>query len=207
MPDLNLLFSVAALWAFSAISPGSNFLVTARIAITRSRREGLLAVLGIGLGTIVWGAAGCFGVQALFVAAPWMYLTLKLLGAAYLVFMGVRLLWTSRRAPKDERVEMAAARPRGSALSLGFATTIANPRSAISVASIFATTMPSHPPVALSLAVMATMVVVSVSWYALVACLFTVQPLSAAYQRIRHWVDRVMGACFVLFGARLASES
>jgi threonine efflux protein len=206
MLDFNLLASVAALWAFAVISPGPNFLVTARLAITRSRRDGILAVAGIGIGVVVWGAAGCFGVQALFLAAPWMYLTLKLLGAAYLIVMGARLLWASRRGAKGDVADIARTRPKGSPLALGLATTLANPRSAISVASIFATTMPSHPPMGLCLAVIATMVVVSVSWYAFVACLFTVQPLAAAYQRGRHWVDRCAGACFVVFGARLASE-
>jgi threonine/homoserine/homoserine lactone efflux protein len=204
MFDLNLLLSVAALWAFAVVSPGPNFLVTARLAITRSRREAIMAVAGIGIGVVIWGAAGCFGVRALFLAAPWMYLTLKLLGAAYLVFMGLRLLWTSRAG--GDLADVAPAKPKGSALPLGLATTIANPRSAISVASIFATTMPSHPPLTLSLAVIATMVVVSVSWYSFVACLFTIPPLAAFYRRGRRWVDRCAGVCFVAFGARLAAE-
>jgi threonine/homoserine/homoserine lactone efflux protein len=203
-PDL--LVSVAMLWAVAVISPGPNFLVTARLAITRSRRDGLLAVIGIGIGAAGWGAAGCFGVQALFLAAPWMYLTLKLLGAAYLVFLGARLLWASRRASDDGIADLARVRTKGSAFYLGLATTIANPRSAISVASIFATTMPSHPSPTLSFAVIAMMTAVSVSWYSLVACLFTIAPLSAAYRRGRRWIDRMTGGFFLAFGVKLAAE-
>ncbi|MGH6994291.1 MAG: LysE family translocator, partial [Stellaceae bacterium] len=98
MDHIGLLLAVATLWALAAIAPGPNFLVTARLAIMRSRRDGLLAVAGIGIGTVFWGAAGCFGVQALFIAAPWLYLILKLLGAIYLIVMGARLLWHSRQA-------------------------------------------------------------------------------------------------------------
>jgi threonine efflux protein len=50
------------------------------------------------------------------------------------------------------------------------------------------------------------MVMVSVSWYCLVVCLFRVGGLSALYQRGRRWVDRATGACFILFGARVATE-
>jgi threonine/homoserine/homoserine lactone efflux protein len=76
----------------------------------------------------------------------------------------------------------------------------------VSVASIFATAMPRHPSLMLSVAVMMAMVAISVSWYALIACLFAAPTLANGYLRFRRWVDRVAGACLVLFGARLAVE-
>ena len=61
------------------------------------------AVAGIGVGTAVWSAAGCLGVQALFIAAPWMCVTLRLLGGAYLIFVGVQLIWRSWEADEKDR--------------------------------------------------------------------------------------------------------
>jgi threonine/homoserine/homoserine lactone efflux protein len=206
MYDLGVLLSVAALWALAAVSPGPNFLMTARIAITRSRRAGLSAVAGIALGTAIWGAAGCFGVQALFVAAPWMYLALKLFGAVWLIFIGIQLIWRSRQGGPGDLDGSDPTTASDSAFWLGLVTTLANPRSAISVASIFATTMPAEPSPLLSLLVIAVMVAVSVGWYGIVACLFTLRRVSIAYRRARRWIERVTGACFILFGARLAAE-
>ena len=206
-----ILASVAVLWALAAVSPGPNFVMTAQLAITRSRRDGLMAVAGIGLGTVIWGFAGCFGVQALFVAAPWLYAALKLAGAAYLIVMGLRLIWQSLGAssasdgPADASGRMTMPRRR-SAFVLGLVTTVANPRSAVSVASIFATTMPAAPSPVLSLAVIAVMVAVSVAWYTIVALLFTLGGLAGAYRRGRRWIDGITGACFVAFGTRLAIE-
>ncbi len=74
------------------------------------------------------------------------------------------------------------------------------------VASIFAAAMPSEPPLMLGLAAIAVMVALSLSWYALVACLFTTRRLSAAYARGRRWIDRIAGAIFILFGARLIAS-
>jgi threonine/homoserine/homoserine lactone efflux protein len=59
------------------------------------------AVSGIALGTVCWAAAGCFGARTLFIAAPWMYLSIKAIGAAYLVLIGGQLLWTSRTRKAD----------------------------------------------------------------------------------------------------------
>jgi threonine/homoserine/homoserine lactone efflux protein len=206
MMHVETLLSVAVLWIFAVIVPGPNFLMTVRIAITRSRREALLAVAGIGAGTAIWSAAGCFGVQALFLAVPWMYAALKAIGGAYLIVMGARLVARSWRTDPAAPAKTFLSQINASAFQLGFLTMITNPKSAVFVASIFATTMPPDPPPLLSLAVMATMISVSVGWYCLVTCLFTTRRLANAYQRARHWIDRAAGTCFILFGARLVAE-
>jgi threonine/homoserine/homoserine lactone efflux protein len=163
-------------------------------------------VSGIAVGTLCWAAAGSFGVRALFLAAPWLYWVIKTIGAAYLVFIGGQLLWTSSSRRGDVDVRFAERQPKISSFQLGLLTTLANPRSAVSVASIFATAIPSHPSLMLIVAVMMMMVAISVSWYALIACLFAAPTLANGYLRFRRWVDRVAGACLVLFGARLAVE-
>lgn len=206
MSHLTLLLSVATLWFFAVVSPGPNFLMTARLAIARSRRAGLQAVCGIALGTVCWAAAGCFGVQALFLAAPWMYLFIKAAGAAYLLVVGGQLIWQSWRQAGDVVAPTSVGASRLSPFQLGLLTTLANPRSAVSVASIFATTMPSQPSLALSFEVMMVMVAISVCWYAAVACLFAVSHLAEGYRRFRRWIDRAAGACLMFFGAKLAVE-
>ena len=206
MTQMTLLLSVATLWALAVVSPGPNFLMTARLAIARSRRAGLEAVSGIALGTLCWAAAGSFGVRALFLAAPWLYWLIKAIGAAYLVFIGGQLLWTSLGRRGDLNVRLPERQPKISPFQLGLLTTLANPRSAVSVASIFATAMPSHPSLMLSVSVVTVMVAISVSWYAVIACLFATPALANGYLRFRRWIDRVAGACLVLFGARMAVE-
>lgn len=206
MAQMTLLLSVATLWALAVVSPGPNFLMTARLAIARSRRAGLEAVSGIALGTVFWAAAGCFGVRTLFLAAPWMYWLIKAIGALYLIFVGGQLLWSSRRANGGFNLRLVDGRPKISPFQLGLLTTLANPRSAVSVASIFATAMPSHPSLMLSISVMMVMVAISVCWYTLIACLFAAPTLADGYQRFRRWVDRIAGGCLVAFGAKLAVE-
>jgi len=206
MLQITILLSVAALWTFAVVSPGPNFLVTARLSMARSRRAGLQAVCGITLGTVCWAAAGCFGVRTLFIAAPWMYALIKAVGAAYLLFVGGQLLWNSWRHRGEFRSRLTEGLPRLSPFHLGLLTTLANPRSAVSVASIFATVMPSQPSLSLSFSVMVLMVAMSACWYTSVACLFAVPCLVNGYQRFRRWIDRVAGTCLVFFGAKLAVE-
>jgi hypothetical protein len=103
-------------------------------------------------------------------------------------------------------LRVAEGQPRLSPFQLGVLTTLANPRSAMSVASIFATAMPSHPSFVLSLSVMMLMVMISACWYAAVACVFAIPYLADGYRSLRRWIDCVAGACLMVFGAKLAVE-
>ena len=120
--------------------------------------------------------------------------------------MGADMLWNSRGGKGALVPRPAERRPRVSPFRLGLMTTLANPRSAVSVASIFATAMPSHPSLTLSLTVTMMMIAISVGWYTLVACLFAAPALADGYQRLRRSIDRAAGACLIIFGARLAVE-
>lgn len=202
------LLTVAWMWAIAMISMGPNFLTIAQLAASRSRSVTVAAVGGTGVATVVWGVRGVAGVQALFLAAPWAYLALKVGGAAYLVYRGGRMLMQSFGRtdgigpPSDQGKPLSRRR----AWVLGMATGLANPRSALSVASVFVIALPGQPTLGLAAAAVATMVAVSVGWYLLVACLFTTGPIVRGYRRLGRWLDRVAGGMLILLGIKLATD-
>lgn len=198
MTSLHPLLAVAALWMVAVVTPGPNFLMAAGIAARESRLTGLWAVPGIGVGTLIWGGAGFFGVHVLFAAVPWAYAGLKLFGGVYVVLLGVRLL---RSTGADKAATLP--RERGSAFRLGLVTSLSNPKSALFAASLFATAMPGDPSLTLGLSAIALMVAISVGWYAFVVCLISTGRMARAYRRSRCWIDRIAGGIFVLFGCRL----
>lgn len=189
------------------MSPGPNFWITIRTAVAHSRRASLRVVTGIVLGTLTWGTAGFLGIQSLFAVAPWLYIALKIIGGAYLVLLGSRLVWHSFRKDDEKPLVVERIAPEGwGAVRLGLITNLANPKAAIFVTSLFAATMPPHIPIAVGVATIALMATISFSWYALVACLFSSRRVSNLYGAIRHWIDRLAGAFFVGFGLDLVVE-
>jgi threonine efflux protein len=202
------LFAVASVWLVAAVTPGPNFLMTAQIAVARSRAAGLAAVLGIAVATVVWGVSGLLGIQALFLAAPWAYVALKLAGAGYLIFTGVRLIIRARRRAEAQFAPLSgvAGFSAATAFRVGVMTSLANPNSALSVASLFAVALPPRPPLELGVSAIALMVTISVAWYAVVAWLFAAGAVAGAYRQARRWIDRIAGGLLILFGARLALD-
>ena len=200
------LGAVALIWFAACVVPGPDFLLLSRIALRHARRAGLHAAIGIACGIALWGLAGFFGIHALFAAAPWLYLALKLGGGAYLVFLGARLLLGSF----TRATEAAPPPPRrlsaGGAFTAGLAPNLANPKAALFTASLFAAAMPAHPTVPLGLAAVGIMAAESVAWYAAVVFALTTPAAALAFGRARRWIDRVVGAAFVGLGARLAFD-
>ncbi|ACL61454.1 LysE family transporter [Methylobacterium nodulans] len=184
------------------IAPGPDFLLISRLSVTRGRAAALSASLGVALGVGAWGSAGFFGIHALFTAAPWLYLALKLGGGAYLVVLGLRLLAGSlgRSAAQDEAPPAA---PRGRAFGLGLLTNLANPKAPLFVSSLFAATLPPEPPVALGIAAVALMVGIAFGWFAVVVHVLTLRRVADGYLRLRRWIDRAAGLAFMGFGTRL----
>ena len=201
------LLSLALLWTVAVITPGPNFFTTAQLAASCSRRHGVVAAMGVATGTVLWGLAGGLGIKSLFTAAPTLYLAFKIAGGAYLIYLGLKQF---KRKPA---LELGASEGLGqaqrslfSAYRLGFLGNMTNPKSALFVATIFATSMPaSPPPMLLALAVL-TMATLSFSWYCSVALLFASRRVAQAYGRSRQWLGRFAGSCYLLFGAHLVAN-
>jgi len=198
------LLSLALLWSVAVVTPGPNFFTTAQLAASCSRRHGVVAAFGVATGTVLWGLAGGLGIKSLFNAAPTLYLVFKLAGGAYLIYLGLKQFRT--KPPIAATALQGDGRTLFSAWRLGFLGNMTNPKSALFVATIFATAMPpSPPPMLLALAVL-TMASLSFSWYCSVALLLSSQRMAAAYGRSRKWLDRFAGSCYVAFGAHLVAN-
>lgn len=97
MPDLThlTLFFAAAL--LLAATPGPGIFYVAARTLAGGRTEGMASSFGTGLGGIVHVLAGSLGVSAIVLASAEFFTALKLLGAAYLVWIGFRTLQSARR--------------------------------------------------------------------------------------------------------------
>lgn len=91
MPSTELLLAFFIATAVFAYMPGPALLYAAAQTMARGRRAGWLAALGLHVGGYVHVAAAALGLAVLFQAVPVLYLTLKFAGAAYLIWLGVRM--------------------------------------------------------------------------------------------------------------------
>lgn len=204
-PYLPHLLTLAGVWALVVISPGPNFLATVHHATSRSRRDGVFVALGIAAGTTLWVTFSVIGLGVLFARFSWLIEIIRTAGAIYLTYLGLKMIWNARRQIELSSDEANSSRHR-SAWRAGFLTDISNPKAAAFFGSLFALLLPAHPPLWLQIASIVIVVLIAISWYSTVACLFSLGPVERSYRRAKKWIDRLTGGIFVLLGVRLATS-
>lgn len=207
MDNLAVLMSISLIWGAAALIPGPDFVAVVQATLSKSRAHGIMTVLGVAAGTVIWGAAGFIGIGALFIMVPWLYIILKVVGGGYLIYLGVGIF--RRGLNPKMQASMLESRTNGTLLTAwvrGLTVNLSNPKTAIFVASIFATTLPPEPGLKLGLSVIALTTSISTSWYLIVALLFASPSVRGAYTRGAAFFDKVAGGVLVLFGSKLALD-
>lgn len=193
------------------LTPGPDVLYIVTHALRRGARAGMVAALGITAGCFVHILAAALGVSALLAASATAFSVLKWAGAAYLVYVGIRLL-TSAGADFAINSEAGSARPeRAEGLKgiffQGFWTNVLNPKVALFflafVPQFIAPAVDNKPLAFLLLGLLFNFnaLWVNLGWALAAAWLAR---RTWALQRGLFWLDRVAGAMFIGFGIKLA---
>ena len=201
------LLLVVPVWAAALVTPGPDTLAVAHSALKGGRRAGLACTAGVCAGAAVWALGALAGLALLFERAAWAYRAVVLCGAAYLVVMGLGMLWSawSRRAAAGTAPSAGRAALGGrAAFQRGLVTHLANPKAAVFFGSLFAVAL---PPAAAGWAgpVLAGVVVaMTAAWYVAITLAVTRPPMAAAYARAERGLVGATGALLAGLGARLA---
>lgn len=198
MPELLAFITITLL---AVISPGPDFAMVSRNSLVYSRSAGVITAVGIGLGVMVHVSYSIFGIGILVRESVHLLGALKLAGAAYLVYLGLRML-LSRAQPK----QVMESRPTGSAMAMlrtGFLTNALNPKTCIFVVSLFVQVIEPGAGVGEQLGYGAFVVLAHVAWFSLVAYFFSAASIRSRLMRVRQRIDQVFGVMLVGFGALL----
>jgi len=209
-----LVLFVAAGWLLN-LTPGPDVFYIVTHALRSGARAGIVAGLGITAGCFVHVVAAALGVSALLATSATAFTVLKWVGAAYLVYIGVRMLRSKpggglaavARGEGTHAAHAPAAVLLREVFKGGFWTNVLNPKVAIFfLAFVPQFIAPGAEHKALAFLLLGTLfnvnaIPVNVGW-ALAAAWMARRV--GAVQRGMHWLDRVAGALFVAFGIKLA---
>ncbi|MGY5125281.1 LysE family translocator [Streptomyces nigrescens] len=216
------MIAMDALWTFAlmvgllTLTPGLDTALVLRTAALGHRRRAWGVVLGIQSGTLAWGVLTSLGVTALLTASHLAYETLRWAGAAYLVWMGGRLLWATWRRSADE-----CPKPTGSGAATttgkgaddtllggwrqGMATNLLNPKMGAFYVAVLPQFIPADASqLAAGVLLAAVHILLAVMWAG--ALITLAQVLRDRLQRpsARRVLDRITGTVIAAFGLRLA---
>ena len=196
------LLAVVAITFFAVISPGPDFAMVSRNSLLLSRRTGVLTALGIAAGVCIHVSYTLLGVGLLIQQSLWLFNLIKLAGAAYLIFLGIKML-RAKPATGEEMASQPALSSLG-ALRTGFLTNVLNPKTTIFIVSLFMQVVQPQTPLAVQLGYGAFIVLAHALWFSAVALFFSSASVRSRLLAVRHWIDRIFGGLLVGFGMLLA---
>ncbi|MBE1494222.1 threonine/homoserine/homoserine lactone efflux protein [Amycolatopsis lexingtonensis] len=191
-----------------AMSPGPDFVVVTRSALTGGRRAGIAAGLGIALGVFAWVVAIALGVAAVLTASAIAFTVVKLVGAAYLVLLGVKAWLAVRRGEYrdlgDDNPEPLKAT---AAFRQGLFTNLLNPKVAVYFLALLPQFLPADGSTLQTLELAAIATAGTVLWFVTLAVV--VGALKKVFRdgRVRRGLDAVLGSLLVALGLKVAAET
>jgi threonine/homoserine/homoserine lactone efflux protein len=207
MIDLPLLFAFLATILVLVVTPGVDTAIVLRTATADGRQQAALAACGVALGCLCWGAIASLGLGALLRASVLAYTVVKFAGAAYLTWLGVRLLITPRRALHADAGLKRSANAQDAFLR-GFLSNILNPKVGVFYVTFLPQFVPPRADVAVySFCLACLHVILTLAWFA--ALIAATVPLKTFFQRPQavKILDRVTGGVFVAFALKLAASA
>ncbi len=182
-------------------SPGPAFLLVLRNSIADGRRAGILTGLGLGLAATFWTGAALLGLAALFELVPWLYATMKIGGALYLIHLA-QTMWRGAAGTLDTSKELASRR----ALRAGVIVNLSNPKSVLFAAAVIVVIFPGGLTLTDGMLILGNHLAVEVAVYTGMALTLSSGPARAAYLRVKLWADRIAAGVMAALGLRLLLE-
>ncbi len=191
------------------VLPGPDTAVVTKNILVSGRRAGLGTSVGVCTGLSVWTLAAALGVASVLRASEAAFTALKLVGAAYLVWLGVQAFWAARRAaapPPPDGDRTAVGGPRRG-FRQGLLSDLANPKIAVFFTSFLPQFVDPGRPVLLPFLVLGLIfVLMTLAWLCAYSLLAARAAAALERPRVKAALDRITGTILIAVGIRLALE-
>ena len=203
------LLTFAAVAMLLTMTPGPNGVLIAKTVPTSGRAAGVCNIAGFVAAFYLHGALSILGISLILVQSAQAFFVLKMLGVAYLCWIGAKALWAAWKGIAAPAPMPGARRDLGAAFAAGFLTNALNPKVAMFYLAAFPQFMSydaaGHAAVGSALALVTIHALTVILWFGMIVLLFGRLAGAARSPTFQRWLNGVTGAVFIGFGAKLAT--
>jgi len=202
-----LKIAIAHLLAVAA--PGPDLAIVLKQSLQGGRKVGVWTAWGVATAICLHVAYSILGIGLLLRSSPTAFTVVKFAGAGYLAWIGAKAL-KAKPGEEPETLQGSARLEPSSgwiAWRKGFFTNALNPKVTLFFVAIFATLVRPGTPLAVRLIYGGWISATTGLWFTLVAFIFTHYAVRRAFSRYGYWIDRAMGAVFLLFAVLLVCST
>lgn len=206
MDYLTEFLTVAVVHLLAVASPGPDFAMVLRQSLVAGRKAAVWTSVGIGFGILLHVVYILLGLGLIISQSVQLFNLVKLVGAAYLLFIG----WKSLRASPAAAAELQTSAGEDSsysvtkALRIGFLTNALNPKATLFFLSLFSVVINPATPLSVQAGYGLYMALATGVWFCALSLMLTQPRVRQGFTRFGHWSERLMGAALIALGIRLA---
>lgn len=201
------LLPFLAVVAMITVTPGPDTALVVRNTLRGRLRDGVLTALGCSFGLLVWGVAAALGLATLMSTSASLFGVLRILGGAYLIWLGLRILWSTRHGAEAQAASAQLQPEGGRPLLEGLLTDLLNPKAAAFFTALLPQFVTSTDRVLTTTLLLAAIAAVA-AFIGFVAYAALAARARAALGRasLRRWLDRATGMVLLGLGMRMLAR-
>ena len=201
-----------AVYALAVPMPGPSFVVITRSAVREGREAGIFAALGTTLAAAAYASCAILGVGVVLSVAPWLVDAIQILGGAYLLYLGTRLLVAHCRGACSASMASPATGPIKSSSRLlitwkAFLVAASNPKMAVFFLGLFAPAAGLQTDPSARCIILVGIVVIDLCYHQTLARFVATASRSKMARNVHRWLDVAAGGAMATFGGGLMIQA
>jgi threonine/homoserine/homoserine lactone efflux protein len=193
------------LYAAVVVSPGPNFALISRLAVSGERSAAIGAAFGFAVSATIYAILSMAGLALVLTKIGWLATSVQIAGGCYLVYLGTMAWLTAKPSSVVQQARSMTTGPwRG--LRMGLLVDLSNPKAIAFFIGLYAVAIPPETALWAMILILIGGFMLEIVWYGLITLLLSRRPIRNVYDRFSRRIERAIGTLLIAFGIRLISE-
>lgn len=189
----------------AAISPGPDFAVVVKNSLQHNRLSGIFTALGVSCSLLVHTTYCILGLAVIIAQSLLLFNLIKYLGAAYLIFIGVKSLLAKRKLiPKIHEQIPHGTLSMAKSFTEGLLCNLLNPKAIMFILAFFSLVVKPSTSMLLQFALSIEISLIHFVWFSWLAVMITHHRIKESLNKIEFYIVKIMGLVLIVFGTHIA---
>jgi RhtB (resistance to homoserine/threonine) family protein len=208
MDLLQGLLLISSIHLLAAASPGPDFVLVSQQTLSHGKKAGFMCSIGIALGLSIHIIYSALGLAAIIANSSTTLWVIKILGGSYLLYLGYQGIRAKASTSITTEVESKTIIKSSSLknIGVGFLCNALNPKAPIYFVALFTVVLSPNLPLLHLVIYGLWMMMIQLAWFSSVVVLLSRPKINEKFQRLGHWIDRILGGAMILIGLKILSS-
>ena len=208
MDLLQGLMLITSIHLLAAASPGPDFILVSQQTLSNGKKAGFMCSVGIALGLSIHIIYSALGLAAIIANSSTTLWVIKILGGSYLLYLGYQGIRSkpSSAIAKQTQSKLPVNNSSLRNIGIGFLCNALNPKAPIYFVALFTVVLSPDLPLIHLVIYGIWMMVIQLAWFSSVVVLLSRPKINEKFQRLGHWIDRILGGAMILIGLKILTS-